>query len=102
MSLPKEKATPDRWQGLERPNIVAWHPLAGQRELPEFNLDLGRLNVMLTRSTTRLTVVTRADQPAVFAANQPSANQPSADAPNPAWHTHVAVLDQLNRGPAAN
>lgn len=41
--------TADRFQGLERKVILAWHPLSGAAQLDTFHLDPGRLCVMLSR-----------------------------------------------------
>lgn len=50
--------TANQLQGLERPVTVAVHPLAGHPEITDFNADLGRACVMLSRHRAHLTVVT--------------------------------------------
>ncbi|MGK2877845.1 MAG: AAA domain-containing protein [Solirubrobacterales bacterium] len=51
--------TPERWQGLERPVMIAVHPLSGVTEPSAFDLDTGRLCVMASRHTAGLIVLTR-------------------------------------------
>lgn len=41
--------TADRFQGLERLIMFAWHPLSGRSEIGAFQLNAGRLCVMLSR-----------------------------------------------------
>jgi len=41
--------TPERWQGLERPVMIAVHPLSGVSAPSAFDLDTGRLCVMASR-----------------------------------------------------
>lgn len=45
-------------QGLERPAVVALHPLAGYRTAEPFALDAGRMCVTLTRHRAHLTILT--------------------------------------------
>jgi len=45
-------------QGLERPAVVALHPMAGYRTVEPFALDAGRLCVTLSRHRAHLTVLT--------------------------------------------
>ena len=51
--------TPERWQGLEKPIMIAVHPLSGVTEPSEFDLETGRLCVMTSRQTAGLILVTR-------------------------------------------
>lgn len=51
-------ATANALQGIERPAVVAVHPLAGYRELSAFAVDPGRTCVALTRHRAHLSVVT--------------------------------------------
>ena len=41
--------TPEVWQGLERPLIIAHHPLSGTEPASAFSLDPGRLCVSVSR-----------------------------------------------------
>jgi hypothetical protein len=53
--------TADSFQGGERHVMIAWLPIAGKRTLSDFDLDTGRLCVMLSRHTTHCLVVERDD-----------------------------------------
>jgi hypothetical protein len=50
--------TANQLQGLERPAVIAVHPLAGYRDPAGFSADPGRACVMLTRHRAHLTVIT--------------------------------------------
>lgn len=49
--------TAERWQGLERPAMVIWDPLAGG--LADFECNTGRACVMLSRHSAHATFVSR-------------------------------------------
>lgn len=51
--------TPEIWQGLQRPVMVAKHPLSGVPRLSQFELDPGRWCVMLSRHQLGCVIVTR-------------------------------------------
>lgn len=51
--------TPERWQGLERPIMIAVHPLSGVVHPTAFDLETGRLCVMASRHRAGLVIVTR-------------------------------------------
>ncbi len=51
--------TPERWQGLELPIMVAIHPLSGVTRPSSFDLETGRLCVMASRHRVSVIVVTR-------------------------------------------
>jgi hypothetical protein len=51
--------TPERWQGLERPVMIAVHPLSGVVDPSAFDLETGRLCVMASRHQAGLIIVTR-------------------------------------------
>lgn len=51
--------TPERWQGLERPVMIAIHPLSGVSDPSAFDLETGRLCVMASRHQSALILVTR-------------------------------------------
>jgi intein/homing endonuclease len=63
-------ATTERLQGAEFDVVVAWSPLAGKRSLSDFDLQPGRLCVMLSRHTKHLTVVERHDTRDVLEAHR--------------------------------
>ncbi|OFW60370.1 MAG: hypothetical protein A2133_07270 [Actinobacteria bacterium RBG_16_64_13] len=51
--------TPERWQGLERPVMIAIHPLSGVISPSEFSLETGRMCVMVSRHQGGLIVLSR-------------------------------------------
>lgn len=51
--------TPERWQGLERPMMIAVHPLSGVTDPSSFDLETGRLCVMASRHQAALLLLTR-------------------------------------------
>src|SRR5271166_2520286 len=68
-------------QGLERPAVVALHPMAGYRTAEPFALDAGRMCVTLTRHRAHLTILTDpATAPLLDAAasDDPQAQQAAA------------------------
>ena len=51
--------TPERWQGLERPVMIAIHPLSGVMFPSSFDLETGRLCVMASRHQSACIFITR-------------------------------------------
>lgn len=51
--------TPERWQGLERPVMIAVHPLSGVADPSAFDLETGRLCVMASRHQAGFIMLTR-------------------------------------------
>jgi AAA domain len=51
--------TPERWQGLERPIMIAVHPLSSVTDPSSFDLETGRLCVMASRHQVGLIMITR-------------------------------------------
>lgn len=51
--------TPERWQGLERPVMIAVHPLSGVTRPSSFDLETGRLCVMASRHKAGLILLSR-------------------------------------------
>jgi hypothetical protein len=51
--------TPEIWQGQQRPIMLVKHPLSGARSLSEFDLDPGRLCVLLSRHQLGCVLLTR-------------------------------------------
>lgn len=77
--------TANQLQGLERPAVVALHPLAGYRDPSGFATDLGRACVMLSRHRAHLIVVTDTASLDVLAGPDPT----------PAVTAHRALLEAL-------
>ena len=50
---------PERWQGLQRPVMIAVHPLSGVTNPSAFDLETGRLCVMASRQQAALIVLAR-------------------------------------------
>jgi len=67
--------TPERWQGLERPVMVAVHPLSGVSRPSAFDLETGRLCVMASRQTAGLILLTRDHVGQTLRSFVPSAGQ---------------------------
>lgn len=51
--------TPERWQGLERKAMIAIHPLSSTTNPSNFELETGRLCVMVSRHKSGLILLTR-------------------------------------------
>ncbi|OBG14480.1 MULTISPECIES: AAA family ATPase [Mycobacterium avium complex (MAC)] len=62
-------------QGLERPAVVALHPMAGYRNAESFALDAGRMCVTLSRHRAHLTILT---DPATAPVLDAAADDPQA------------------------
>lgn len=67
--------TPERWQGLEVPFMIAIHPLSGVSDPSEFDLATGRLCVMASRHQIGLVVISRDHVGETLARVVPSATQ---------------------------
>ncbi|MFF0945020.1 AAA domain-containing protein [Kocuria sp. CPCC 205300] len=67
--------TPERWQGLERPVMIAVHPLSGVLNPSAFDLETGRLCVMASRHQAGLILLTRDHIGNTLANFVPSAGQ---------------------------
>lgn len=67
--------TPERWQGLERPVMIAIHPLSGVRNPSAFDLETGRLCVMASRHQSACIFVTRDHVGHTLEAHLPQADQ---------------------------
>lgn len=63
-------------QGLERPAVVALHPMAGYRSAEPFALDAGRMCVTLSRHRAHLTILT---DPATAPLLDAAADDPQAE-----------------------
>lgn len=90
-------ATPERWQGLERPIMILVHPLSGVIHPSEFDLDTGRLCVMASRHQVGAIVVGRDHIESTLANYIPSAEQAVGrpDSTGKGLHQHAAFLKRL-------
>jgi AAA domain len=67
--------TPERWQGLERPMMIAVHPLSGVTDPSAFDLETGRLCVMASRHQAGMVLLTRDHVGETLRNHVPSAGQ---------------------------
>ena len=67
--------TPERWQGLEKPIMIAVHPLSGVTSPSGFDLETGRLCVMSSRHEAACFFVTRDHISETLDSHLPSADQ---------------------------
>jgi hypothetical protein len=67
--------TPERWQGLERPVMIAVHPLSGVSIPSSFDLETGRLCVMASRHRSACIFVSRDHVGATLDSHLPVADQ---------------------------
>jgi hypothetical protein len=68
--------TPERWQGLERPVMIAVHPLSGVLRPSAFDLETGRLCVMASRHLAGMVVLGRDHLGETLRGFIPTADQP--------------------------
>lgn len=91
--------TPERWQGLERPVMIAVHPLSGVADPSAFDLETGRLCVMASRHQAGLIMLTRDHVGETLRNYVPSADQ-APGRPDKVGRGHIAHLkfwSQLER-----
>ena len=67
--------TPERWQGLQRPVMIAVHPLSGLQVPSSFDLETGRLCVMASRHRSACFFVTRDNVGRTLDTHLPAADQ---------------------------
>lgn len=91
--------TPERWQGLELPIMVAVHPLSGVTHPSSFDLETGRLCVMASRHRVSVIVVTRDHVGETLRNLIPAADQPvGRDDVNGRGHaSNLMFWEQLER-----
>lgn len=83
--------TPERWQGLERPVMIAVHPLSGVADPSAFDLETGRLCVMASRHQAGFILLTRDHVGETLRNYVPSAEQ-APGRPDVVGHGHNAHL----------
>jgi hypothetical protein len=91
--------TPERWQGLERPVMIAVHPLSGVVDPSPFDLETGRLCVMASRHLSAHIILTRDHVGDTLANLVPSAEQAPGkpDVVGRGHDAHVRFWRQLER-----
>lgn len=67
--------TPERWQGLQKPMMIAVHPMSGVVSPSSFDLETGRLCVMASRHQAGLIIVSRDHVGRTLANFVPAADQ---------------------------
>lgn len=90
--------TPEIWQGLERPLIIAKHPLSGAGRLSGFGLDPGRWCVELSRHQVGCVIVGRDGiQDALLEHQHDCAERPSGaeDVAWAGWNAHLQLWRRL-------
>ena len=83
--------TPERWQGLERRLMIVVHPLSGVTSPSGFDIQTGRLCVMVSRHRAGLVVVARDHILHTLQTHMPSAEQ-SVGRPDITGRGHAANL----------
>jgi hypothetical protein len=101
--LPAEAAdvlveTSDRFQGLERPVMLVYHPLSGRADANAFHLDAGRLCVMASRHRVVCFLITRAGIEDMLLRYAPSGDRVlglDEDAEFNGWQAHLSIARRL-------
>ncbi len=92
--------TADRFQGLERPVMVVYHPLSGRADADQFHLDSGRMCVALSRHRVACFVVARAGIEDLLLRFPPSGDRvlgSDDDREYDGWRAQVWVAQELRR-----
>jgi hypothetical protein len=93
--------TANRFQGLERPVMLVYHPLSGRVDASAFHLDAGRLCVALSRHRVVCFVFARAGIADLLRRYAPSGNRVLGIPTDPeflGWRAHLTVLTALQKG----
>lgn len=90
--------TPERWEGLQKPLMIAVHPLSGVTEPSEFDLATGRLCVMASRQQLACIFVSRDHVGKTIENVIPSATQApgQADSIGKGRRAHLEFWEMLN------
>lgn len=90
--------TANRFQGLEKPVMLVYHPLSGRTDGDEFHMDAGRLCVMLTRHRAACFVFTRGGVEEMLTRHAPAGNRvlgSEDDAEYEGWRANMTVAREL-------
>jgi hypothetical protein len=90
--------TADRFQGLERPVMVVYHPLSGRADADQFHLDSGRMCVALSRHRVTCFVVARGGIEELLLRHAPSGDRvlgSDDDREYEGWRAQVFVAQAL-------
>jgi hypothetical protein len=92
--------TADRFQGLERPVMLVYHPLSGRADADEFHLDSGRMCVALSRHRVACFLVSRAGTLDMLLRYAPTGDRilgSEEDREYEGWRAQVRVAQGLER-----
>lgn len=92
--------TADRFQGLERPVMLVYHPLSGRADADQFHVDSGRMCVALSRHRVACFVVARAGIEDLLLRFAPSGDRvlgSDEDREYDGWRAQVFVAQELRR-----
>jgi superfamily I DNA and/or RNA helicase len=103
--LPRELSdvfveTADRFQGLERPIMLVYHPLSGRTDADTFHLDGGRMCVALSRHRVACFIVSRAGVRDMLLRYAPSGDRVlgiNEDREYEGWRAQVRIAEELVR-----
>jgi len=90
--------TADRFQGLERPIMLVYHPLSGRADADQFHLDAGRLCVALSRHRVACFVVGRAGIEELLLRYAPTGERvlgSDEDREYAGWRAQVGIAQRL-------
>jgi hypothetical protein len=92
--------TANRFQGLERPIMLIYHPLSGRADATDFHLDAGRLCVMLSRHRVACFIFTRDGITRQLLRYAPAGDRSLGaqdDSEYEGWRAHMTLLQALRR-----
>jgi hypothetical protein len=92
--------TADRFQGLERPLMLVYHPLSGRTDGDQFHLDSGRMCVTLTRHRIACVIVTRAGIEELLLRYAPAGDRvlgSDEDREYEGWRAQLFIAQELRR-----
>lgn len=90
--------TANRFQGLERPVMLVYHPLSGRVDADQFHLDAGRLCVMLSRHRVASILFSRAGIEDLLLQHSPVGNRALGsieDVEFTGWQANLTILESL-------
>ncbi len=89
--------TANRYQGLERPIMLAWHPLSSRATPQEFHLDVGRSCVMVSRHQVACIVAWRAGIERQLHENPPTGGRTLSGRTDRIYQGWYAQMEMLRR-----
>ena len=103
--LPRDLAdvfveTADRFQGLERPIMLVYHPLSGRSDADTFHLDAGRMCVALSRHRVACFIVSRSGVREMLLRYAPTGDRVLGIDEDPeyeGWRAQLRIAEELAR-----